>query len=146
MFNLDVHKVTTRLLRVNTLNSSGYFMYHPVITLKNSAFYPQSIFLCFVKDTVTNSGYFPTQYQQTGFYNRVRLLCGTNRIFKYNSGSNQAFKTRGYHQPPPRRFGFDPSSIHVRFVITKWLWDRSSSEYFRFPLSVLFHQCSKLII
>jgi hypothetical protein len=100
MLNLDVHKATTRLLRVNTLNSSGYFMYHPVITLKNSAFYPQNIFLCFVKDTGTKSDYFPTQHQQTGFYNRVRLLCGTNRIFKYNSASNQAFKTCCYHRPP----------------------------------------------
>ena len=75
-------------------------MYHPVISLKNSAFYPQSTFLCFVKDIGTNNDYFPTQYQQTGLYNRMRLLCGTNRIFKCISGSNQAFKTCGYHRPP----------------------------------------------
>jgi len=50
--------------------------------------------------------YFPTQHQQTGFYNRVRLLCGTNRIFKYNSGSNQAFKTCGYNRPPTAEVRF----------------------------------------
>jgi hypothetical protein len=35
--------------------------------------------------------------------------------------------------PPPRRLGFDPRSVHVRSVMTKWHWGRSFSEYFSLP-------------
>ena len=33
--------------------------------------------------------------------------------------------------------GFDPKTVHVRHVWTKWNWDRFSSEYFGVPLSVI---------
>ena len=49
----------------------------------------------------------------------VCLLRGTSRIFKYNAGQ---FLCR-----------------------TEWHWGRFSSEYICFPLSVSFHQCSRLI-
>jgi hypothetical protein len=111
-----MHKVTARLLRVNTLNSSGYFMYHPVITLKKFAFYPQSIFLCFVKDTGTIGDYFPTQHQQTGFttecvYCAVRTE-SSNIILVQIKSPKHAVITG----PPPRRLGLDPRLVHVRYM------------------------------
>jgi hypothetical protein len=42
----------------------------------------------------------------------------------------------------PQRPGFAPGSIHVGFVVEKWHWDRFSSEFFSFPLSISFHRRS----
>jgi hypothetical protein len=45
-----------------------------------------------------------------------------------------------------RRPGFDPVPVHVRCMVKiLTLWQVLSSQYFRFPLSVSFHQCSILI-
>jgi len=45
----------------------------------------------------------------------------------------------------PRKAGFDPRTVHVRFVVEKWHWDILFSEYFRCPLSMSFSQCYKFI-
>ena len=45
-----------------------------------------------------------------------------------------------YHSP--RRPGFDPRSVRMRFMVDKVVLDRFSSEDFSFPLSVSFHQHS----
>jgi len=37
-------------------------------------------------------------------------------------------------------------SVYVGFVVDQWLLFRFYLEYFGFPLSLLFHQCSILII
>jgi hypothetical protein len=42
-----------------------------------------------------------------------------------------------------RRPWVSPRSVRVRFVEHKWHWDRFSSEWFVFLLSVLFRQCFK---
>lgn len=45
----------------------------------------------------------------------------------------------------PRRTGLDASSSRVRFAVAKLAMGQSFSEYFRFLLSVSFHQCFLLI-
>jgi hypothetical protein len=47
----------------------------------------------------------------------------------------------------PRRLGFDPGSLHVRFVVGKVTLKQVSFffEYFGFPLSVSFYQYCILI-
>jgi len=69
----------------------------------------------------THSYHLATEQWLTVFCIRdgLCLLRGTNRIFKYNAGE---FLCR-----------------------TEWHWGRFSSEYICFPLSVSFHQCSRLI-
>jgi len=59
MLNLEVHKVTTRLSRVNTLKPGGYFMYHQILTLKNSAFYPPHSICLFCKRYRNKQQLFP---------------------------------------------------------------------------------------
>jgi hypothetical protein len=44
-----------------------------------------------------------------------------------------------------RRPGFDPMSVHVRFVVDKVTVAQYFYEYLRFPLSVTFYQFSVLI-
>jgi hypothetical protein len=44
-----------------------------------------------------------------------------------------------------RRPGFDPTSVHVRFVVDKVTLAQYFYEYFRFPLSVTFYQFSVLL-
>ena len=42
--------------------------------------------------------------------------------------------------------GFDPKSVRVGFCVeTNWHLDKFFSQYFDFPLSVSFHECSILI-
>jgi hypothetical protein len=43
------------------------------------------------------------------------------------------------------RPGFAPGPVHVGFMVAKVHWDRVFSEFFGFPLSVLFHRYSVLI-
>jgi hypothetical protein len=41
--------------------------------------------------------------------------------------------------------GFAPEPVHVGFMVAKVHWDRVFSEFFGFPLSVLFHRYSIFI-
>jgi hypothetical protein len=79
-----------------------------------------------------------------------RVFCAVRTdLFKYNSGyvlSSQAvtwFK-QSFKIPSPRRPRFDLRSVHVRFVVDKVTWDRFLCQYFDFPPSLSFHQCSTL--
>jgi hypothetical protein len=42
----------------------------------------------------------------------------------------------------PRRLGFDSGSVHVGFVVDKVALGQVSPDYFGFPMSILFYQCS----
>jgi hypothetical protein len=42
--------------------------------------------------------------------------------------------------------GGNPDSVYVRSVVKKWHWDRPFSQYFYLPLSVSFHQYSRLTL
>ena len=73
-----------------------------------------------------NSDSFPKQPCTVG----LRLLCGWKLILAcYLAGI-------------PRRPAFFPGSDIWDLRWTKWRWDRFSSEYFCFPQSVSFPQCS----
>jgi len=62
-------------------------------------------------------------------------------IYTYNT--RLAIKTTdGF---PPWRPTFSPRPVHVGFVVDKVAMGQIFYEYFSFPLSVSFHQCSILI-
>jgi hypothetical protein len=93
---------------------------------------------------LTNCDCFPIQHSPFGHSDgstRWFLRC-TNRIF--------FVLCRGLQNPmpwlrrldvglSPQRSGFEPRSVHVRFVREKWHCDRFFSDFFGFPLLVSFH-------
>jgi len=75
------------VILLSPIKPKAYFMYHQVLTFRNSVFFcPQRIFV-FCVDLRTNSNCFPFQHSLTDFYNRGRkcLLRGTNCVFKPDS-------------------------------------------------------------
>jgi hypothetical protein len=48
------------------------------------------------------------------------------------------------HRLSLRRHGFTPESIHVRFLVEMWPWDRFSAEIFVFPVYITLHRVSPL--
>ena len=72
---------------MNPLQPSGHYMYQQ-FNIQQSYVLPTQCIYVFCVDLRTNSDYFHTQHQLTGFYNPdgMCLLCGTDWIFKYNLG------------------------------------------------------------
>ena len=73
----------TYIKYVNLLKPKTYFMYHQLLTFRNSVFCPQCIYV-FCVDLRTNSDYVSIQQKLIGFYKRGGecLLRGTNWVFK----------------------------------------------------------------
>ena len=78
---------------------------------------------------------------------RVRILSGVWMCVLHSKDRKvkaRAVRTRrtGEVQRPKK----DLMSVHMRFVVEQWYWDIFFSKYLRFPLSVFFHQCCKVVI
>ena len=74
------------------------------------------------------------------------LLRGTEWIFIYNTSQYQFLRLKRLVTGlSPRRSGFDPRSVHVRFVVGRMVIRQGFLPVLLFPLSASFHQCFMLI-
>jgi hypothetical protein len=90
-------------------------MYHQ-FNIQQFYVLPTQCIYVFCVDLRTNSDYFPIQHELTGFYNPdgVCLLRGTDWGFNSCCYPWPRLLVPGFS---PQKLGFDPSSIHVIFVL-----------------------------
>ena len=129
----SLRKLSANTKMISTIDSPMVTQRTPGWTSKSPAVYPHRVLIFLVQISEQTAIIFP--YINCLFFvtEMGYVYCEVRKEFLNIIQFNHSLHVAGLSQ---RRPGFDCRSFLVRFMVTKWLWNRFFSDYFGFPLSI----------